>query len=93
MRLKKEQIHKLSQAVLETLEKKSLIQAKTSRETLLTRIDQAITADMSAEDDLDAEAQKLLDQFRPQIASGQLNERELFLKIKRELAKKKKLVL
>ncbi len=93
MRLKKEQIDKLGAAVLAHLEKNSLIQAKVPRDSLLDRICQAIQADLDAELDLDAEAQKLLDQFRPQIQSGQLNERELFLKIKRELAKKKKVVL
>lgn len=93
MRLKKEQIDKLSAAVLKTLEDQSLITAKAPREKLLGRIHRAITDDLEGEDNLDAEAQKLLDQFRPQIDSGQVNERELFLKIKRELAKKKKIVL
>ena len=93
MRLRKDQIEKLSKVILDHLQEKGLIQLKGSQEKALERIQREITRDIEAEVKLEEEVYQLMDQFRPQIQSGQLNERELFLKINKEMAKKKKVVL
>jgi hypothetical protein len=93
VRLKKEQIEKISQILLKELSDKGLANFKVPEAKVLTRIQETITADLEAEDQLDREVHALMDQFRRQIESGHLNERDLFMKIKKELAKKKKLVL
>lgn len=93
MRLKKEQVEKLSQALLRELSDKGLAVLKADEGKVLARIQEAITADLEAEDKLDREVHELMDQFRRQIETGHLNERDLFMKIKKELAKKKKMVL
>lgn len=93
MRLRKDQIERLSKVILDHLREKELIKLKAGQEKVLERIQQEITRDLEAEVTLEEEVHQLMDQFRPQIQSGQLNERELFLKIKKEMAKKKKMVL
>lgn len=93
MRLKKEQIENLSQVLLKELKDKGLATFKAAEGKILARIEAAITADLEAEDQLDREVHELMDQFRRQIEAGHLNERDLFMKIKKELAKKKKIVL
>lgn len=93
MRLKAEQVEKLSALILQGLLDKDLAKLKADKPKVLERIRQAITNDLNAEDRLDDEVRQLMDQFRPQIEAGALNERELFLKIKKEMAKKKKMVL
>ena len=93
MRLKKEQVEKLSQILLKELSGKGLANFKVPEAKILARIQETITADLEAEDQLDREVHALMDQFRRQIQSGHLNERDLFMKIKKELAKKKKMVL
>jgi hypothetical protein len=93
VRLKKEQIEKLGHVLLKELKDKDLAKFKAGEAKVLARIQQAITADLEAEDQLDREVHELMNQFRRQIEAGHLNERDLFTKIKKELAKKKKVVL
>ena len=92
MRLRKDQIQKISEKVLAHLQKNKLMVAKAEPSVLLQKIEQVITANFQAEDRLEEEAKKLMDQFRRQI-SGAVNEHELFQKIKKQLAKDKKFVL
>ena len=93
MRLRPEQVEKISGRVLKHLQDQELITPKAEDSVLLARINKAITDNLAAEDQLDAEVEQLMGQFQQQIREGQLNERELFLKIKKEMAKKKKFVL
>lgn len=93
MRLKKEQIQKISERVLDQLEKSKQIVAKADRSTLLQKIEQVITANFQAEDRLEEEAKALLDKFRRQVPAGSINEHEMFQKIKKQLAKDKKFVI
>lgn len=93
MRLKKEQIEQLSQKIFTQLKDKDLIKIKTSEAKVLERIHQAITADLEGEVKLEFEVEQVMAQYKRQIAQGGLNEREVFLKIKKELAKKKGVVL
>jgi hypothetical protein len=48
---------------------------------------------LAAEDRLDDDVQKIMDQYRPLISSGQMNEQEVFQKIKKQLIKERKLVI
>lgn len=93
MRLRKDQVENLSKIILDHLKEKALIRLKTEERAIRERIQREITQDLEAEDRLDEEVHELMEQFRSQIQGGQLNERELFLKIKKEMAKKKKMVL
>jgi len=93
MRLKKEQIQKIAEKVLENLEKSKQLIAKVDRAALLEKIEHVIFANLQAEDRLDEEAKHLMDQFRRQISAGALNEHEMFQKIKKQLAKDKKFVI
>ena len=93
MRLKKDQIHRISEKVLKNLKDKHLATLKASDTVVFERISKAITDNMLAEDKLENEARALMEKFSAQIASGALNQQELFLKIKKQLAKDKKMVL
>lgn len=93
MHLKKEQVLHLSQQIFDHLKEKELMVLKTNAAEVLERIQQAIAQDLKSEESLNEEAEKILQQYKRQIAQGGLNERELFLKIKKELAKKKGIVL
>ena len=93
MRLRKEQIQKIAERVLDQLEKSKQIVAKADRPTLLHKIEQVMTANFQTEDRLDEEAKALLDKFRRQVPAGSINEHEMFQKIKKQLAKDKKFVI
>ncbi len=93
MRLRKDQIENLSKRILNRLQSQNLAKLKVSEEKVLEKIQAIITQNLTDEQKLEAEVDQLLTQFRSQIRAGQINEAELFLKMKKELAKKKKFVL
>jgi hypothetical protein len=93
MRLKKDQIQKLSEVILAELKKKKLIVAKAGSETLIEKIRQVITADLEAEVQLDEEVRKLMEKYRAQISAGHMNEQQVFQMIKKQLVKERKLVI
>ncbi|MBI2340980.1 MAG: DUF507 family protein [Deltaproteobacteria bacterium] len=93
MRLKTEQILKISELILHNLQEKKLIAPRVPKNKILESIAAIITGDLMAEVKIEDEARKLMDKYRTQIESGMLNERELLLKIKKQLAKEKKIVL
>lgn len=93
MRLKKEQIQKISERILKTIQDKKLATLKVGADTVLARIQKAISDDLIAEDKLDDDVDKIMGQYRSMIASGQMNEQEVFQKIKKQLIKDRKLVI
>ena len=93
MRLRKEQIEKISEKVLKGLETQKLVHTKVPRPDVVARIYKAIADDLAAEDKLDAEVKELMEKYRGQIASGAVSPQELFQKIKRQLAEERKIVL
>ncbi|EKD42466.1 MAG: hypothetical protein ACD_73C00143G0004 [uncultured bacterium] len=91
MRLKKEQIQKLSERILRALKEKDQLIFRVPENKVLDKINDVITADMRAEDDLEGEARRILDKYK---ASGtDIDERQMLLMIKKQLVKEKKLVL
>lgn len=93
MRLKKEHIERIAGLILNGLKKKNLIKPRVGEQKILEKINAVITEDLSAEARLEEEARKLMDKYRPQIQSGELDERRAFLMIKKQLAKERKMVI
>ena len=93
MRLRKEQILKISELILRKLQEKKLITPRVPEKEIFESIAAIITGDLMAEVKIEDEARKLMDKYRSQIEAGMLNERELMMKIKKQLAKEKKIVV
>lgn len=93
MRLPKEYIVRLAKTIFRSLKEKDLITLRGSEHEVLGKINDVIMGDMLAEDKLDEDARKMMDQYRPQIQSGQMDERKLFLMIKKQIAKDRKIIL
>ena len=91
MRLKKEQIEKIASVVLKNL--KPVMKSRVSEAQIQAKIADVILAYLKAEDDLEAEVYKKMDEFRPQIDAGAMDERKVFMMIKKQLATQKKMVL
>lgn len=92
MRLKKDQIQKITEKVLKSLEDQKLVKLKAPRTTVLDRIHKAIFDDLAAEDRLDEDAKNLMEKYRSQLPPG-ANQQELLNKIKKQLATERKIVL
>ncbi|MCB1214921.1 MAG: DUF507 family protein [Deltaproteobacteria bacterium] len=93
MNLRKEQIPHLSQIILSQVKKLELAQFKVPEEKILHTIQSVIEKNYQAEAKLNEEVEQVMAQYSTQIEQGGLNASELFLKIKKELAKKKGFVL
>jgi len=94
MRLKEEQVGRLAETILEKLTASGLITLKKERGLLLAGIRAAITADLKGEENLERDAEKLLDQTLSAMGGKADIDRHRMLKmIKDKLAKERKIVL
>lgn len=93
VRLRKDEIERLSRQIGAQLKSKNVIQLKVGEGALLQKVIDVITHDLAQEDKVDEDARKLINKYRSQIDSGMMDERQVFQMIKKQLAKERKLVL
>jgi hypothetical protein len=93
MRLPKETVKQIADAVLSVLETKGLVKLLAPRDAVATKIIELITADLTAEDRLDEEVRKILESHEAEIAKGGMDYRKLFDLTKRRLAGDRGIVL
>jgi hypothetical protein len=94
MRLRDDQIARLAEKVLADLERQSLVTEKQPRPALLAAIKAAVAADLKVEDDLERDAETLLEQTLRSMGGGDSIDRHKMLNmIKAKLAKDRKIVL
>jgi hypothetical protein len=93
MRLKKEQIQKIAELVIKGLETKKVATFKAPKEKILGRTIDIITVNLAAEDRLDDEVRRLMEQYKTQIEKGQVDRQKVFQMIKKQLVKERNLVI
>jgi len=93
MRLSREMIKYLSDAIAANLESKGLVEYEVTREEISAKIAEVITANMQEEDKLNKDAEKLLSAHEAEIASGQMDYRKLLELTRQKLAKDRGIVL
>jgi hypothetical protein len=94
VRLKDDQIDRLSEKVLSDLTEATLILLKKERGVILAAIKDAVKADIKGEEDLEKDAENLLDQtLRSMRSSADIDRHKMLRMIKEKLAKERKIVL
>ncbi len=93
MRLSKEMIKHIADAIATNLEAKSLAKYDVPKDVISTKIAETITADMMAEDRLNADVKKILAAHEADISKGQMDYRKVFELTKQKLAKERGIVL
>ncbi len=94
MRLKKDQIERLAGTILADLDTAKLVSLKGERKTVLEAIGGVITDDIKSEDDLEAEAERILDRtLRATGGEAGIDRHKMLKMIKEKLAKDRKIVL
>jgi len=94
MRLKDDQIGKLSEKVLADLTAAGQIVLKKERGVILAAIKEAVRADIKAEEDLEKDAENLLEQtLRSMRGGADIDRHKMLRMIKEKLAKDRKIVL
>jgi len=95
MRLKDEQVHRLGEKILNDLSANGEILLKSERGTVLAAIKSAISADMQAEESLERDAERILEENLKALGKGAaaIDRHKMFRMIKEKLARDRKIVL
>ncbi len=93
MRLSKDLIQHIADALSANLESKGLAKYDLSRDAITSKISAIITANMLAEDKLNKDVEKLLVAHEAEISRGQMDYRKVFELTKQKLAKDRGMVL
>jgi len=93
MRLPKELIKHIADAIAAVLENKGMVKYVVSKAAISTTVAEVITENMVAEDKLKKEVEKLLSAHEDEIAKGHMDYRKVFELTMQKLAKEKGIVL
>lgn len=93
MRLPKEMIKHLADAIAANLESKGLAEYEAPKSAIAEKIAEVITADMMAEEKLNKDVEKLLSAHADEIAKENMDYRKVFDMTKRKLAQERGIVL
>ena len=92
MRLKEFQVKQLCQKVLLTLRSKQLIILKKPEKDILAKMEEIFIRDLRVEDEINREAEKLLEQYAAKMGAG-FDKQKMFQLIKKQLVKDKNVVI
>ena len=93
MRLRKEQVEKISKKIIGKLKSKGLVTFKIPEPKVLQRVIEFFLGDLIAEDRLNDEVKDLMEKYKDQIESGTIDYQKMFNMIKKQLVKDRKLVI
>lgn len=92
MRLKEFQVKQLCQAVLSSLHAGNWIRPKRTEKEILTKMEGIFLADLRVEDEINREAERLLEQYASR-AGENIDREQMFRMIKNQLIKDRKVVI
>jgi uncharacterized protein len=93
MRLRREMIHYLAQAIARDLSEKAVIQIAGEREKVEELVRDVITDDLQVEDRLNDEVKELLRAFSNEFSRGEADYHRMFTMVKRKLVQERGLIL
>ena len=93
MRLKQQDIELIIHKILETWQNEESVEMHLSQHETAKYLSHDFSKELSIEDDLNQEVEKMLEQFSSQFDSGELNRTKMFAMVKKQLAKEKGIIL
>lgn len=93
MRLRREMVQYLAQAIARDLSTKGCIQMLGEREKVEELVREVITEDLQVEDRLNDEVKELLRAFSNEINKGEADYHKMFTMVKRKLVQERGLIL
>jgi hypothetical protein len=93
MRLRREIIHYLAQAIARDLTEKGFVEVLEGQEKLEELIRGVITEELHVEDRLNDEVKELLRAFSNEFSKGEADYHKMFSMVKRKLAQERGLIL
>lgn len=92
MRLSETQVRNICQKILQVLKTEHLIQFKSGEPAVLEKMAEIFVKDLKVEDDINKEAEKLLQQYTAKMGAG-IDKEKMFQMIKKQLIKDRKVVV
>lgn len=93
MRLSKERVHHMAESLATRLQQDGHVELSGDRKAFVEALDQAITAELSIEDKLNAEVRQLLKAYDKQIEQGQVDYQKMFTMVKQKLVRERGIIL
>lgn len=93
MRLTRELIQTIAEAMVASLESKNMATLVNPRKNVVAKIAEVITADLAEEDRLNKDVEKVLAAYETEIAKGNMDYRKVFELTKQKLAKERGMIL
>lgn len=93
MRLSKERVHHLAQALSLKLQEEGQLVFVGEKATVASALEQAIANELAVEDRLNAEVRELLKGYAEQIERGQVDYQKMFTMIKTKLVRDRGIIL
>jgi hypothetical protein len=93
MRLSKELIKQIADAIANNLESKGMVTFSQPKHIVAAKVAEIIMEDMAAEDRLNREVENILRSHEGEIAKGGMDYRKLFELTKQKLARERKMVI
>ncbi len=93
MRVSPRQVEQMAAAVVAGLLEKGLVSPKSTREALEAAVRQAVSEDLTAEESLDAEVERLLAPHAAKMDAEGADYRRMFGLLKQKLARERGIVL
>ena len=93
MRLSKERVRHMSEALAVRLQQEGHIALSGDRKSFVDALDHAITEELSVEDRINAEVRQLLKVYERQIEQGQVDYQKMFTMIKQKLVRERGVIL
>lgn len=93
MKLTKERVRHLADAVVSHLHEKGFVDLAGTKQDLVNVLDAAITDELSVEDRLNAEVRTLMKQYDAEIERGGVDYQKMFTMIKTKLVRERGLIL
>ena len=93
MRLSKERIRHISEAIAVRLQQEGQVAMVGDRKAFVEQINHAIFEELSVEDRLNAEVRKLLNVYEQDIARGHMDYQRMFTLVKSKLARERGIIL
>lgn len=92
MKLKANQIKKISRLVFEKLTQKKMITILSSEKKIIDKIESIILTDAKREEEIETLAKKMMEKFEAQVQSGEIDYHKMYGMVKKQIMKEKKFV-
>jgi len=93
MRLSKERVRHMAESLTSRLQEKGQIELIGEQKEFVEVLDQAITAELSVEDRVNAEVRQMLKAYQQQIDQGQVDYQKMFQMVKQKLVRERGIIL